>query len=376
MAKVTKDRTELFNRLFSIPNNWNDILYIHTPFCVRKCFYCVYSSKEPCDQDELDRFYNKVLPEQIEWYRPTLEKVKFHQVYFGGGTPSIGDAKTLERTFESIPGFKEIPVKLTESAPFTLTPEHLELYAKYRFSYVSMGVQTLSSKLLAAQNRLPVEKETLIEYCNFFEKADIIANIDLIFYLETGTQADLVQNRKELVEVMTDIRPASITIHSSYMAEKSVEKQLAMIRLMREVLAELPEYRCTNALLEDEEAELDMDNAAEYRFMRRDFDFHYYMSPKIPESHRYGHNMIALGAYEKFKPRYNYYYILDYMDKYTFKALMKKYEFIADEFKQTREKLGLPYDKYIPAKDFFKSEEDAEEFKKIIKEARLKYHKI
>lgn len=373
MTNITKDRVELFNRLFTIQNNWHDILYVHTPFCVQKCFYCVYSSKEPSGPGELEHFYNNVLPEQIEQYRPTLEGVAFEQVYFGGGTPSIADPRTLEKTFERIPNFKNIPVKLTETSPFTVTDEHIELYHRYGFQFVSMGVQTLSTRILDAQNRKTVAKETLSHFCNLLEQYDIISNIDLIFYLDTGGIEDLEYSRNDLNEVMSVIKPASITIHSSYLAKKSPEKQLAMIRLIKEMLAIYTHYQCVNALLEESEIEEDIKYAAEYRLMRKDIDFHYYMTPKYPESHRYGHNMIALGAYEKFKPRYNYYYIFDYMDKYTFKSLLEKYRFIAANFEDTRNKLGLPSDKYMAIGDFFKDEEGRERFKKIVKEVGLPY---
>jgi coproporphyrinogen III oxidase-like Fe-S oxidoreductase len=376
MTNISSDRVDLFNRLFKIENNWHNILYVHTPFCVQKCFYCVYSSKQVSGPEELARFYDQVLPTQIEQYRPTLETVAFEQVYFGGGTPSIADPETLEKNYERIPNFKNIPVKLTEAAPFTLSDEHIELYHRYGFIFVSMGVQSLSPQLLKAQNRRYVEKEKLIHFCTLLEKYDIISNIDLIFYLETGELADEKQNRQDLQEVMADIKPDSITIHSSYLAKKSPEKQLAMIRLIKEMLEIYPEYRCVNALLQESEIEEDMKYAAEYRLMRKAKDFHYYMTPRIPESHRYGHNMIALGTYEKFKPRYNYYYIFDYMDKYAFKALMKKYEFIYNNFENTRNQLGLPCDNYIVPGNFFKTGADEEEFKRIIKPAHLPYYRF
>jgi len=373
---VSIERIDLFNRLFTIKNNWHDVLYVHTPFCVQKCYYCVYSSKVPDGPEELDRFYNQVLPQQIEQYRPTLESVTFDQVYFGGGTPSIGDARTLEKTFERIPGFKNIPVKMTEASPFTVTDDHMELYHTYGFKFVSMGVQTFSTRILKAQNRRFVSKETLLHFCSLLERYGIISNLDLIFYLDTGGLDDLEYSRKDLHQMMSEIRPASITIHSSYLAKKSVEKRSAMIRLIKEMVETYPEYRCVNALLEESDVELDMTKVAEYRLMRKEKDFHYYMTPKIAESHRYGHNMIALGTYGKFKPRYNYYYIFDYMDKYSFKALVKKYKFISTDFEEIRKKLGLPYDKYMTYGDFFKNETDEEAFKKIIKEARLPYYKF
>ena len=62
---ISKDRIDLFNRLFTIKNNWHDVLYVHTPFCVQKCYYCVYSSKEP---DGPDRNTQKSIGrESLSW---------------------------------------------------------------------------------------------------------------------------------------------------------------------------------------------------------------------------------------------------------------------------------------------------------------------
>jgi coproporphyrinogen III oxidase-like Fe-S oxidoreductase len=373
MTCLTKAGVELFNRLFAIPGNWHNILYVHTPFCVQKCYYCVYSSKEAQSREEMAAFYRSVIPGQIREYQATLETVTFEQVYFGGGTPTIADVQTLEGVYKQIPHFKEIPIKITEASPYTVTDEHIDLFHTYGFTYVSLGVQTLSKRILENQNRKVVEKEKLIHISDRLNRCDIIGNIDLIFYLDTGGLGDLEQTRQDMVEVMEQIKPVSITLHSNYLVEKSLAKQVAMIRLIKEMLAIYPQYRCVNALLEESESEEDMKYAAEYRLMRAHEDFHFYMSPKIPQSHAYGHNMLALGTYEKFKPRYNYYYIFDYMDKYSFKSLLEKYRFIALEFENTRRKLGLPSDRYMTGGDFFKDEEGREKFKKIIKAAGLPY---
>lgn len=376
MKNMSKNKVELFNKLFAIPNNWHHVLYVHTPFCVQKCYYCIYSSKEPSGKEEMDTFYNSVLPQQIRQFQPTLETAAFDQVYFGGGTPTIADAHTLERIYRQIPYFKDIPVKITEASPYTVTDDHLELFHAYGFAYVSLGVQTLSDRILEAQNRKVVSKEKIIHLCRRLEEFNIISNIDLIIYLDTGGLEDAAQTRKDLMEVMSEIRPVSITLHSNYMVEKSLEKQAAMMRLLKEMEELYPEYRCVNALLEESEIEEDMKNAAEYRLMRQQEDFHFYMSPKIPQSHAYGHNMLALGTYEKFKPRYNYYYIYDFMDKYAFKGMFEKYKSISMDFEKIRKRLGLSEDKYMTYGDFFKNEEDEEGFKKIIKEVRLPYYKF
>lgn len=373
---MNENRMELVGKLFSIPSNWRNVLYVHTPFCVQKCYYCVYSSKEPDDPREMDRFYNEVLPGQMERYRRVMESVSFDQVYFGGGTPTIADAARLETIYGRIPGFRDIGIKVTEASPYTVTDEHIELFGRYGFDYVSLGVQTLSARVLEAQNRKVVGAEKLEPVCRDLDGRGIISNIDLIFYLDTGGLEDLELTRSDLEVVMEEIRPMSITLHSNYLKDKSIKKQEGMVGLIREMLVRYPEYRCVNALLEDGDIAGDMKDAAEYRLMRDRFDFHFYMSPKVPQSHAYGHNMLALGAYGKFKPKYNYYYIFDTADKYAFKALIKKYRAIADDFAAVRKRLNLPSDKYAAADDFFKNEEGRAQFKQMVKAARLPFFEI
>ena len=370
--KKPQNRSDLFNRLFGIPSRWHNVLYVHTPFCVQKCYYCVYSSKKPDGPEEMEEFYKNVLPEQIEHYRPALETTTFDQVYFGGGTPTIAAVEQLEEVYTRIPGFREIPLKVSEASPYTVTDGHIDLFGAYGFDYVSLGVQTLSTRILEAQNRKVVTAEKLTRICRRLEEHGIISNIDLIFYLDTGGLADLEQTRSDLYQVMTEIRPVSITLHSNYLKEKSLEKQAGMMRLIREMMERCPGYRCVNALLEEADTEFDMKQAAEYRLMREKEDFHFYMSPKIPQSHAYGHNMLALGTYAEFKPRYNYYYIYDFVDKYAYKSFLERYKAISINFEQIRGKLGLACDRYAVEQDgFFKEDEGKERFKEIIKEARL-----
>jgi coproporphyrinogen III oxidase-like Fe-S oxidoreductase len=319
-------------------------------------------------------FYNTILPGRIDRYRETLDSVPFHQVYFGGGTPTIADAETLEGIYRQIPNFRDIPFKASEASPYTVTPEHLELFRDYRFTYVSFGVQTLSTRILNAQNRLVVGKEKLIRICRQLNEYGIVSNIDLIFYLDTGTLDDLEQTKRDLTEVMSEIRPVSITLHSNYMVEKSLEKQSAMMRVIREMLDRCPDYRCVNALLDDDDTEFDMKQAAEYRLMRGSREMNFYMLNKIPQSHAFGHNMLAIGEYGDFKPRYNYFYVYDFMDKYTFKSMLKKYKEIRLDFGKIREQLNLPAGAYVGEADFFKEDRGRERFKQVLKDARLPYY--
>jgi coproporphyrinogen III oxidase-like Fe-S oxidoreductase len=360
-------RIELLNRLFKIKNNWMNALYVHTPFCLQKCFYCVYSSKVPSSNKEMVEFYEKVIPQQIEQYKITLDNINFNQVYFGGGTPTIADADTLESIYKKMPNFKSIPKKMTEASPYTITDEHIDLFHRYRFNYVSLGVQTLSERILEKQNRLIVSKEKLNHVCRELDKQNIISNLDLIFFLDSGALEDLKQSELDLDCVMSEIRPVSITIHFNYMIKKKVEKREAMIKLIKKMMNKFNEYQCTNALLEDSDIKNDLTLSAEYRLQRKEKNFYFYMTPKIPQSHSFGYNMLALGEYQEFKPKYNYFYVYDNTDKYALLAMLRRYNSIALDFINARKKLGLDCQDYINIDNFFCSEKGEEEFKEIIR---------
>jgi coproporphyrinogen III oxidase-like Fe-S oxidoreductase len=376
MTNLSEKQTRFYENVFLIENNWKNVFYVHTPFCLQKCYYCIYSSKVPSSKEEMDTFYNKILPVQLEQYRKILENITFHQIYFGGGTPTIVDADKLEQVFKRIPGFDKIALKTTEASPYTITDEHVDLFHEYRFIYVSLGVQSLSQQVLEKQNRLTVSKDKLIHICRYLDKYDMISNMDLIFFLDTGGMKDLELARKDLDEMMSIIRPVSITLHSNYRFPKSLEKSEAMISLISEMLDQYPEYQCVNSLLQKEDAHYDMINSAEYRLMRKKKDFNFYMLPKIPLSHAYGHNMLSAGELGDFKPRYNYYYIFDFMDKYLFKDFYCKLKAITLDFEQIREKLNLAHHNFSGNNSFFIHETGKKKFKEILKQTRYPFYEI
>ena len=78
-------------------------VYIHLPFCVRKCKYCDFISGSCTEEIQLS-YVNKLLQE-IEWFftkrrennQENIDQIRVSSVFFGGGTPSILPAKEIER---------------------------------------------------------------------------------------------------------------------------------------------------------------------------------------------------------------------------------------------------------------------------------------
>jgi len=294
MFTSIEERKSFFIRLY-LKSNWRRILYVHTPFCLSKCSYCVYSSKADYSTEEMRDFYESILPGQISEYGDIMNGPVFDEVYFGGGTPTISPPDTLRSVFDRIPNFKKIGIKSIEASPYTITEGHISLFQEYGFNFVSIGVQSLSERVLKANCRSFVPLGRLAEIAAMLDKAGIVCNMDLICYLDTGDISDAESFEEELSHMMSELRPTCITIHPSYYATHSVEKTLRMLALMKSALARNPEYRCINSILDDGDAETDREHLGEFRLMRASFAFQHYMWGRYAMMPSFGTSILSIG---------------------------------------------------------------------------------
>ncbi len=290
-----RHRRQLFSTLYQADSKWSKVLYIHTPFCLQQCRYCVFPSRSDFTSEDFSFFYEKIIPEQIESYRPIFDAEEFDEVYFGGGTPTIASADIIREMYQRIPGFRRISIKSTEASPKTLTEDHIRLFEGYEFSFLSIGVQSLSENILRKQNRLIVSLKRLEEISRRLRDTNLIWNVDLICYLDHGDTRDIPGFRRDLERTMDVLFPDSITIHSEVNQPHTYEKSKRLISTIQEALVTRPKYRCVNAILDDEEVEHSTRYGAEYRLMRRGFDFFHYMWAKNVSIPVYGYSVLSLG---------------------------------------------------------------------------------
>lgn len=120
-------------------------VYIHIPFCVKKCIYCdfvSYAKKE-----------NQIKP-YIEAVLKEIEHVNFNNyiidtIYIGGGTPSVIDANDIKKILDKLKKFTKKTAEITiEINPGTITKEKLLTYKEAGINRISIGLQTTSDKLL------------------------------------------------------------------------------------------------------------------------------------------------------------------------------------------------------------------------------------
>lgn len=296
--EVDSNYTDFFISQFLKNNTNKNVLYVHTPFCLTKCKYCKYESTSNYTQDDLDIFYNKEIPQQIEIYKDIFSNIIFDEVYFGGGTPTIVDAQTLSDLFNRIPNFSKIPLKCIEASPNTLTYEHITLFKKFNFNFVSIGIQSLSREICTKHNRFHLNNKQFLNLSRVLQESQLYFNYDFISFLDKGDIRDLLQFEKEIDYVMEYGKPTCITIHQYYQSLFYTERTRYLINILKKLIEKHSNYMCVNSRLEDSEVENDTLYNAEYRLVSKEYDLYHYMFNKYATMPVEGYNILSIGYYK------------------------------------------------------------------------------
>jgi oxygen-independent coproporphyrinogen-3 oxidase len=188
-------------------------IYIHVPFCLKKCFYCDFTSF--CSTKENIKTYVKHLVKEINLYGKELEEYKSRvkTLYFGGGTPSILDTEDLREIIINLK--KYIDFDTLEEVTFEANPESvtLEKFSKLRqlgINRISLGVQSLDNDSLIKLGRIHdsesvINAVRIIRQCGFSN-----LNLDLIISTPWQTKEILVKD----IEGLIGLNPEHISCYS------------------------------------------------------------------------------------------------------------------------------------------------------------------
>ena len=123
-------------------------LYIHIPFCTRKCPYCQFYSLSA--REEKKELFFRALCREIELQAPKFQNHEIVSIYFGGGTPPLLGTKRLSTLLASFPPAREVTIEVNpEQASKQLADELLAA----GFNRASIGVQSFNSHELVALGR-------------------------------------------------------------------------------------------------------------------------------------------------------------------------------------------------------------------------------
>ncbi|MCC6324042.1 MAG: radical SAM family heme chaperone HemW [Candidatus Brocadia sp.] len=174
-------------------------LYIHVPFCARKCNYCDFHSMVS-DTGMIDRYLHALEKELALLPGEYL----FQTVYIGGGTPSVLKESQLEKLLSCIirciPA-SEIREYTVEVNPGTLTKNKVELLKGYRVNRISLGVQSFQNKQLELLGRIHSGDDARDAFALLRKNGFQNVNIDLIFGCPEQTPDDWERDLRTAVEL-------------------------------------------------------------------------------------------------------------------------------------------------------------------------------
>lgn len=189
-------------------------LYIHIPFCAKKCGYCDFLSFDSCDIQQ-QRNYIDGLIKEITMYGP--QGIAVDSLFIGGGTPSILPGQWIADILQAVERnfFLSHGEKTIEANPGTLSEEKLKIYRKAGMNRLSMGVQSLDDRLLAAMGRIHTAQQAVDNFYQTRKAGFSNINLDLMFGLPGQSDAQWKDTLKQAV----DLGPEHISFYSLQLEE-------------------------------------------------------------------------------------------------------------------------------------------------------------
>ena len=256
-------------------------IYVHIPFCKKKCYYCDFSSY-PDKINSQSRYVECVKQEILQYATENRVMSKYDlepkytvdTIYIGGGTPSIIDSNLIYQIVKCIKtkfNVKEQTEITIEVNPGTVTKKKLEEYKEIGINRLSIGVQATQDDILKGIGRIHTYSQFLETYNMATEVGFDNINVDLMIALPGQTLEDVKESVKEIIE----LKPEHISVYSLILEEGTV-----LYKMVENKKMELPP--------DEEEREM-------YWYVKKKLEKHKYYQYEISNFAKYGfeskHNM-------------------------------------------------------------------------------------
>lgn len=201
-------------------------LYIHIPYCLRKCSYCDFFSADDFSAADLDEYVTLLLLElnQLQIRCPATSPLQ--TLFFGGGTPSllsVGQVNQLLRRIEAAFGFAQDCEITLEANPGTLSEEKLRGYRQAGVNRLSLGLQTLDDSQLQLLGRIHTAAEGRQAVAMARDAGFDNLSLDLIFALPGQT----LERLEEDVAGLLEQRPEHLSLYGlTFEPETPLHRQL------------------------------------------------------------------------------------------------------------------------------------------------------
>lgn len=184
-------------------------IYIHIPFCKRRCIYCDFFSTT---QSEKKAEYVHALCQELEMRKDYLGGEKIETIYLGGGTPSQLSQEELEEIFLYIYKVYQVSpqAEITlEANPDDLTQEYVSMLRKLPFNRISMGIQTFQEETLKLLHRRHTARQAIEAFQRCREAGFRNISIDLMY----GLPGETLDTWKQDLQQAIDLQPEHISAY-------------------------------------------------------------------------------------------------------------------------------------------------------------------
>lgn len=174
-------------------------LYIHIPFCARKCNYCDFHSV--VSETKTINRYLHALEKELQVFRG---QYLIKTIYIGGGTPSVLNESQLEKLLSGIVRYipaSEIQEYTVEINPGTVTKDKVEVLKEYFVNRISLGVQSFQDRQLKLLGRIHSGEDAKNAFALLRLHGFQNINVDLIFGCPEQTFDDWEKDLKVAMEL-------------------------------------------------------------------------------------------------------------------------------------------------------------------------------
>lgn len=196
-------------------------IYIHIPFCLKKCFYCDFPSFTYKEEELIEQYVQSLICE-INSTKINLEEGA--TLYFGGGTPSLLSLTQLESIFSALlnNGWSFSEVSL-EANPGTVSKDKLRGFKEIGINRLSFGVQSFNNKLLRNIGRIHNREEAIQAILWAQEAGFKNINIDLMNSLPKQSIYDVYEDLLLAIE----LEPTHVSAYALKIEENTIFYKLA-----------------------------------------------------------------------------------------------------------------------------------------------------
>lgn len=176
-----------------VPNPIPLSLYVHIPWCVKKCPYCDFNSHEKNAAFDEKTYVDALLLDLEQEYANGQQR-PLHTIFFGGGTPSLFSADSIHRIINrarELFKFNNIEITL-EANPGTFEQEKFNAFRNAGVNRLSIGIQSFSDSHLQLLGRIHDSKQALNAVETAFNAGFDNINLDLMFGLPQQTVAQAI----------------------------------------------------------------------------------------------------------------------------------------------------------------------------------------